>query len=150
MPTIEKPVAGGTGGDTEAFEFFFTVYAKPFCPRAGCQNNRITGVKRAAVTLSFEGALRDVQVGDDIADDFRAHGLGMVLHADHQVRALNFAVPRPVLDFGRCGKLSARLDTLNQYRVQHGSAGINPSRIAGRTGADDQDFCMARVGHGIS
>ena len=150
MTAIEKTVACRTGRNAKSFEFFLTVNAKPFCPCAGCQNHRITGVKRAAIALSFEGAFRDVQIGDDIADDFRAHGLGVVLHTDHQVGALHFAVPGPVLHFGGCGQLPAGLDALNQYRIEHGSAGINPGRIAGRTGADDQDFRVARIGHGIS
>ena len=36
LTAVEKPVACRTGRDAKSFELFLTVYAKPFCARAGC------------------------------------------------------------------------------------------------------------------
>ena len=64
--------------------------------------------------------------------------LGLLLHLLHQPGALDdVGEARIVLDVGGDGELAARLDALDQDRLQHGARGIDRGGVAGRAGADD-------------
>ena len=54
-----------------------------------------------------------------------------------------------VFDIGGDGQLSTLLHPRNQHRFQHGTRCIDRSRISGRTGAENDQFCMVmRIGRG--
>ena len=95
----------------------------------------------------MEGAAGQVQIGDDVADDLGPHRLGVVLHTDHQIGALDLAVAGPIFNLGRGGQLPARFDALYKDRVQHRAAGIDTGSISSRAGADDQKLGFASFGH---
>ena len=87
--------------------------------------------------MGHKRALREVQAADVIGNDFGTHGLGVVLHADHQIGALDMRVTRPVFHLGRDGQLPAGLQALHKDGVQHGAGGIDGGGIACGAGADD-------------
>ena len=57
------------------------------------------------------------------------------------------AKPGIVLDVGGDGELAARLDALDQDRLQHGARGIDGGGVAGGAGADDDDLGVGSFGH---
>ena len=67
--------------------------------------------------------------------------LGLGLHLLHQPGTLDHVgEARIVLDVGGDGQLPARLQALDQDRLQVGARGIDRGGVAGRAGADDQDL----------
>ena len=148
LSAIEEPVACRAGRDAKALERLFRRKTQPLGAGSGRKDQSIRCVNGAAVGVRREGAFGQIQRGDQIADDLGSHGAGVRFHADHQVRTLHLGIAGPVLDFGGGGQLATRLHALNKDRFQHGAAGINTRRVAGRTGPDDQNFCMSCFGHG--
>ena len=71
----------------------------------------------------------------------------MCFEFDHELGALRLDDARPVLDLGRDGQLPARLDPLQQHRVQERARGIDGGGVARRAGTDDQDAGGTGVGH---
>ena len=116
--------------------------------RAGGEDHRVGGIDRAAIALGGEGALRELEVGDDVHDDLAAHGAGVLFHVDHQLGPLDLGLARPVLDLGRGGQLPARFHPLHEDRLQHRAAGIDAGGIAGGAGSDDENLGVAGLGHG--
>ena len=147
---IEKPVAGGAGRDAEAFEFILRRQAQPFGLRPSGKDHRIGGVGGAAVGFCAEGTVLQIKAGDIVGNHLRPHRLGMGLHVDHQVRALNVLLTRPVFNLGGDGQLAAGLQALHQDRLQHRARGVDGGGVACGAGADDQNFTVARCGHGLS
>jgi hypothetical protein len=78
---------------------------------------------------------------DVIGDEPGAHVGRLLLHLLHQPGALDdIGKARIVLDIGGDRELAARLDSLNQDRLQHGARGIDGGGIACRPGTDDYDL----------
>ena len=70
-------------------------------------------------------------------------GLVIVVAVVVMVFAYSTASLRPISGY----ELTARFDPLNKDRIQHGAAGINPSGVSRRAGADDKNFGFACFGH---
>ena len=51
---------------------------------------------------------------------------------------------RPVLDFGRGGKLPANLDAGDDNRFQVGPGGVKRGGVAGGAGAENDEFVVLR------
>ncbi len=74
--------------------------------------------------------------------------IGLLLHLLHQPGALDdVGEARIVLDIGGDGELAARLDALDQHRLEHGARGIDRGRVARRAGANDDDLGTNRAGN---
>src|SRR5262249_54035438 len=70
----------------------------------------------------------------------RAEARRLVAHALHQLRAEDrVAESRIVLDVAGDGELAARLGAGDEDRLAVGAAGVDPSRMAGGPGPEDQD-----------
>ena len=85
---------------------------------------------------------------DDVMDDMRADVTRLGLHLLHEPRALDdVGKAWIVLHIGRNHQLSAGLKPRDQRRRQVRSGGIDGRRVAGRTGADDQNPGVVRFAH---
>ena len=72
----------------------------------------------------------------------------LLFHLFHQPGALDdVGKARIVFHVGGDGKLAARLNPLNQNRLQHRPRGVDRGCIPGRTGTDDDDFGVHGNGH---
>jgi hypothetical protein len=66
----------------------------------------------------------------------------------HEFRALYpMDIRGPVVDIGGCHELSTLGHTGDKHRVQVSSGGVNRCGIAGRAGAQNQDFGVEGLGH---
>jgi hypothetical protein len=74
---------------------------------------------------------RKVDLRDDVEDHLGADGAGVRLHLHHQLGALDHLLADPVLDIGGDGELTARLDALNEDRLEHGARGVDARGVAG-------------------
>ncbi|MGY4482612.1 hypothetical protein ACVWWR_001803 [Bradyrhizobium sp. LM3.2] len=102
----------------------------------------------AAIAGEAERPLRGVELDHQIGLDLGAHMQRLLLHLLHQPGALDHVgEARIVLDIGRDGELAARLDALDQDRLEHCARGVDRRRVAGGAGADDDDLCMDSGGH---
>ena len=107
------------------------------CRGSSGNNQRVTGVS-GAITLENKGALLQVSFYNVIGDDSGVKTLGMLTHPLHQIWPSNTGMfAGPVINFGSCGKLSTRLQTGNQNRVQVGTGGIDRSGITSRAGTEN-------------
>ena len=130
--TIEEAVACRTSRDTEAFELLFCRQAEPFCLRAGRDDHDVRGEFLAGVRFHLEWANLQVDFGNLLFFNARAHSFGVFAHFDHQIRTLNFFLARPVLDLCRDSELAARLIACEDERITHSTSGIDCGCIACR------------------
>src|SRR5262249_39137673 len=73
----------------------------------------------------------------------------LLLHLLHQPGALDdIGKARVIFDVGGDGELAARLDALDQDRLQHGAGSIDRRRISRWPRTDDDDLGMDGSGHG--
>jgi len=71
--------------------------------------------------------------------------LGVLLEALHQLRALHAGgVGGPVVHVGGGHQLPALRQAGDQYRLQVGARRVHRGRVAGGTGAEDEESVMAR------
>ena len=141
----EEAIAGGTGRNAETAELRLIGQAQPARLGAGGDHDCIGGPALAAVRFQHKRALRHINPGHDISDDLGADMAGLGFHLHHQIGAHHHGFARPILHFGGDGQLAARLQALDQHRVQQGARGIDGSGIAGRTRTDNQNLGM--TGH---
>ena len=114
--------------------------AQPFGLGAGGDDQRIAGVLVPESPFSAERPDIEIDFGDDVVDDLGADMLGLLQHLLHQPRPLDrIGEAGIVLDVGGDHQLAALLQAGDQHRLQHGARGIDRRRIAGRTGADDEN-----------
>ena len=117
--------------------------AQPFRLRAGGDDQRVAGVVGAGIALQPERPHVEIDLGDDVADDLGADMLGLLQHLLHQPRTLDrIGEARIVLDVGGDHQLAALLQAGDQHRLQHGARRVDRRRVAGRAGADDEDWCV--------
>jgi DNA-binding Lrp family transcriptional regulator len=148
LAAIEEAVAGGAGRDAEALERLLAGQAEPLRLRARGQHDGIGEIDGAAIALGAERAGGEVEPRDVVEDDLATDGAGVRLHLHHQLGALDHLLADPVLDIGGDGELTARLDALNDDRLQHGARGVDSRGVAGGAGPDDQISappCLRRV-----
>ena len=80
---------------------------------------------------------------DLVENHFSTEAFGMSLETGHQFRTLYaLGIGRPVVHFGGGHQLSALLNAGNDHRVEVGTGGIDGGSIAGRAGAEDDEFVM--------
>ena len=85
-------------------------------------------------TPPSESSIRVGVVGDEPG----AEALGLSAEVLHQLRAHDpLGEARVVLDVGRVLKLAAPLEALDHERLQVGARGVERSRVAGGTAAED-------------
>src|SRR5690606_20432482 len=88
LVAIEKAIAGGAGGDAEALELLLAGQAQPLGLGAGGDDYAVGGIDIAAIAGEDEGTLVEVDIDDEVVDDFRADMLGLGLHLVHEPGAL--------------------------------------------------------------
>ena len=149
LAAIEKAVAGGAGRHAEALILAFAFQPQPVGGCAGGDHQRIGGVDVAAVAPQREGAARQVDLCDGVADELGAQILGLFLHLVHQPGALN-GVREAGIVFDLCGdgELAAGLDARDQRRLQHGAGGVDRGSAAGGAAAQNDHFGMLGGGLG--
>ena len=144
LAAIEEPVAGGASGHAEALELLFRRQTEPACLRAGGDDERVRQIFVAAVALEPDRVLGQIRLYNGVGDHVRAHMFGLGPHLIHEPRALDHVGETGiVLDIGGDGHLTARLDALDQERLQHGARRVDGGGVAGRTGADDDHLFVA-------
>src|SRR5262249_19369145 len=116
--------------------------------RAGREDQCIGQIDVAGIAGEPERPARKFDLVDVVGDELGADVLGLLLHLLHQPGALDdVGEARVVLDVGGDSELAAGLDALNQYRLKHGSGGVDRRRVAGRTRPDDYDLGVGRLAH---
>ena len=148
LAAIEKSVAGGAGRDPIALELLLRRQLQPARLRAGRDDQRIGQIDVAGIAFEPERPLAELDLVDVVGHDPGAHVLGLLLHLLHQPGTLDdVGKARIVLHVGGDGELAARLDALDQDRLQHRARRIDGGRIAGRPRADDDDLGMGALAH---
>ena len=84
----------------------------------------------------------ELERGDVLEPDIRSEPLGLLLHVEHELRALNAARESwEILNISRRHQIAARFHAGSEdERGQVGSRCINSCRVAGRAGTDDDDL----------
>jgi hypothetical protein len=83
-----------------------------------------------------------------IKQDLGLEALGMAAHPLHQFRSLDAVrIAGPVIDIGRGHQLPALFQSGNQDRLEVGARGINRGRVAGGSGAEDQQPAVFGFAH---
>src|SRR5262249_48055305 len=124
---------GGTSRDAITPEALLGGKPKPtrFCTSG--DDKGVGVVLGIAVAFEPEWTPLEVDLDDMIADDLRPDMLGLHPHLIHEPRALDhFGKARIVLDVGGDRHLPARLNALDQKRLQHCTRGIYARRVTGR------------------
>ena len=148
LAAVEEAIAGGAGRDAESLEGVFRRQAEPARLRAGGKDHGLGQINLAAVAGQPERPLRHVERIHRIGDDFRADVPRLLFHLLHQPGALDHVRKAGIVfNVGRNGELAARLDALDQHRLQHGARGIDRRRITCRARADDDDLGVNGNGH---
>ena len=144
----EEAVAGRARADPLALHRLLAVDPQPFRLRAGGDDQHLALVHVATVAGQAEGPLRQVDADDCVPHHRRADMLGLGLHLLHQPRPLDdVGEARIILDIGRGGQLSARLDALHDDRLHPRPRAIDRRRQPGRAGTENQHAGGVR-GHG--
>jgi hypothetical protein len=116
--------------------------AEPARLRAGADDEGFAQIDIAGITNGAERAAAEVDLGDGVGDELGADMAGLALHLLHQPGTLDHVGEAGIiLDIGRDGHLAAGGHALDQDRLQAGARGIDGGGIAGRAGADNQNFC---------
>src|SRR5215471_2990891 len=151
LAAIEKAVTGGAGGNAIATKFLLRRQIEPARLGAGGQNERVGEINVARLAFDAEWSLAQINFVDVIGNELGADMSRLLLHLLHQPRPLDHVgVARIILDIGCDRELPARRDALDEDRLEHSARGIDRSRIAGRTGADDHELGVIgvlRTGH---
>src|SRR5690606_30104727 len=145
--TVEEAVTGGTGRHALALELLLGLKPQVHGRGAGGNDQSVAGVF-AVVALEPKRAVVQIGFIDGVVHDAGFKTLGVLLHALHELGALNaVVVARPVVYISGGGQLAAHFDTGDQGRVQVGARGINSSGIAGRAGAKNDQSGMSGFAH---
>ncbi len=133
LPAVEEAVAGRAGGRAPALHMFLGRQAQPLRLGAGGNHQGVREILCAAVAGQAEWSPRDIDVGDVIPDELGADMLGLRLHLFHEPRALDDVTKTGIVFHVRGGgKLSARLDALDDDRAETGAGRVDCSGQAGR------------------
>ncbi|VXB86091.1 hypothetical protein BACI9J_570002 [Bacillus altitudinis] len=141
----EEAVAGRAPRDTVAGQALFVGETEVAVRRAGGVDDR-EGLVRLA---RADGDLLDLagQVDGDgvVVQDLGTELLGLLLHLDHEVGALDpLGEAGEVLDLGRLGEFTARLDTGgDDERLELCARCVDAGGEPGRTGTDDDELAHA-------
>ena len=148
LAAVEEAVAGRAGRDAKALELFFGSDAEPARLRAGGEDHGFRQIDVAAIAGQAERPLRQFELVDEIGDDLGADMRRLLLHLLHQPGALDdVGEARIVFHVGGDGELSAGLDALDQYRLQHRARRVDRRGVTGGAGTDNDDLGMDRRGH---
>jgi hypothetical protein len=150
LALVEKPVAGGAGGNAVAAESLLGGKPQPARLGAGGDDQGVRHIGIAGIAGDAERPPAEIDGIDVVGDELGAHMGGLLLHLFHQPGALDdIGKARIVFDIGGDRELAARLDSLDQDWLQHGARGIDGRRIARWPGTDDDDLGMNGIGHGF-
>ena len=151
LAAVEEAVAGGAAADAAAHERLLGGQPEVLGRRAGGDDQRVAGVA-GGVAAQDERRLGQLDLVDVVEHDLGVEALGVLQEALHQVGPHDAVdVGRPVVDVGRRHQLAALGDAGDEHRLQVGARGIDRGRIAGGTGAEDQDAgVMSGQGHGCN
>src|SRR3954451_195935 len=157
----EEAVTGGARGDAVADEALLVRKAEHQRAGARRHDQRVRPVRGlggiGVADPHAVGAAREVDLAGSYRLDVGAEALGLLAEAGHQQGAHDPArEPGGVLDVGGEHELTAGLVAgggwlaLEDERSEVGAGGVDRSREAGGTGADDDDVVDAVLGHGRS
>src|SRR5262249_17389149 len=140
--------AGGASGYAVTLEFLLGRQVEPARLGAGGNNHAVGEVVTAGIAIDSERASAEVDLAHMVGNELGPDMLGLLLHLLHQPGALDdVGEAGIILDVGGDGELSAGLDALDQNRLQHGSGGIDRSRIAGSARTDDDQLGSVSFAH---
>ncbi len=147
---VEETVAGGAARDAAAHEGLFGGQAQVLGRGARGDDQAVAGIG-AGVAGQREGALGEIDAVDVVEHHLGLEALCVLQEALHQFGALYAVhVRRPVVHFRRRHQLATLGHAGHQQRVEVGARGVDGGRVAGRAGAEDQDFGVLRRRHGCS
>ena len=136
--TVEKPVTGGTGGNTAAIKCCLTFKAKPAGLSTCGDNHAVCGQCLAAIKGDGKRPFGKINIGDKFIFDACPDIFSLLLHLLHQPRPLNnIGKAGIVFNIGGDGELTAGLQPCQHKRVQIGTGSINRRGQTGSTSADN-------------
>ena len=149
LAPVEEAVAGRAAADATPHEGLLGRDAEVLGRGAGGDDQRVAGVVRG-VAAQNERPPAELDLVDVVEHHLRVEALGVLEEALHQVGSHDAVdVGGPVVDVGRRHQLAALRDAGDEHRLQVGARGIDRCRVAGRSGAEDQDTgMMSWQGHG--
>ena len=106
------------------------------------------------IGLQFEGTLTEIDLGDFLELDAGSKALSLGLQLFHHLGAHDaLGIAWKILNVRCDRKLTTRLHTLKQERLQVGAGGINRRGIASRAGANNDYFvhvshCLSEIARG--
>ena len=113
--------------------------------RARRDDHRVGDIGVPTIARADEGPLGKIHLADDVKNHAGARMLCLRLHLVHQRGSEDRGLAGPVFDVAGDGQLTAGLEALDHDGREIGAGGIDRSRIAGRTGSDDQCFGSMRL-----
>ena len=136
----QRAVAGGAVGHALVLQLALALQAQvPMAGPAGDDDG--LGLDRFAIHGQLERLPGQVHRLDGAELDARAEALGLLLHARHQLVAVNaFREAGIILDHGGGGQQAARVRAGQHQRAQVRPRGVKRGRQAGAAGTDDDDF----------
>ena len=85
--------------------------------------------------------MREFEFGDEVSVNLGADMGCLLLHLLHQPGTLDdIGKTRIVFHVGGDGELTARLNALDQHRLEHRARGIDRRCVPGGAGTDDDDL----------
>src|SRR6056297_2531001 len=88
-----------------------------------------------------KGSLREIDLFNDVVDDFCAVFFRLFLHVSHQVRAVaSFGEAGIILYFRGCGQLSADLTATIKNRFHISAGQVNPGGPSCGTASNDDSL----------
>ena len=138
---VEEAVASGTSAHTHTPKLHLRLQTEVLCRSTCADDNRLSLNLFLAIDCEHERSLRGVDIGNNTRANICAQTQSLRTQIVHHLCATNaLRITWEVLDFCCCSQLSARLNSLIQYRVQSCTSSVNCSSKSRRTATNDKYF----------
>ena len=143
----EESIAGCAGRHAASTERLFGRQAQILRRRTRRDDQCVAGV-RTAIAFEPERPLRQIHAIDVIVQHFGVEALRMLSHPLHQPRSSqSMRIAGPVIDFGGGHELTAFLEACDEQGLAVRARGIDRSRVAGGTRAQNDESGVPRGAH---